>query len=295
MGTASRFTGQQHKENSMRSLAPNSFRALLLASILVIGCSQNDSGSLGALSQEEAQQETVDVAAGAVALETGGFLESLESVLVGDAEGAPSGLDGLKDRHSDEAVFDSAACLWTITNQRAVDNGDAGFNWNTTGTLHFMDAEGGCVEQRGDSLIRSLDLTRAFSGTHWSPRREGSKSGGGSWALVGIHDDVEGSLANGTHMEEGEGTIHRVMDDGTVREVAYTFTLNLVGTDLLLIHRAGRRVPIGGTVTGVYDGTRGDRVIHREFTIEFNEGGGRIDLGDGVVLPLNPVTGATGN
>lgn len=279
----------------MRAPAPATFGSLLLGSLLIVGCAKNETGTLGATTEEEARLETADVAATAVALETGGFLENLESVLAGDAEGGPAGLEGLKDRHSDEAVFDSVACLWTITNQRAQDNGDAGFSWNATRTLHFMDEAGACVEQRGDSLIRSLDLTRAFSGNHWNPRREGSKTGGGSWALTGLHDGLEGSLANGTHTEEGEGILHRTNDDGTVREIPYTFTLALTGTDLLLIHRDGRRVPIGGTVTGVYDGTRGDHVIHREFTIEFNDGGGSIDLGDGVVLPLNPVTGATGN
>lgn len=275
--------------------APATFGSLLLASLLIAGCAKNDSSPLSAITDEEAQQETADVAATAVALETGGFLENLESVLAGDAEGGPAGLDGLKDRHSDEAVFDSVTCLWTITHQRAQDNGDAGFSWNAMRTLHFMDEAGNCVVQRGDSLIRSLDLTRTFNGTHWNPRREGSKNGGGSWALTSIHDGVEGSLANGTHSEEGEGVIHRIRDDGTVREIPYSFTLALTGTDLLLIHRDGRRVPIGGTITGVYDGMKGDHVIHREFTIVFNDGGGRIDLGDGVVLPLNPVTGATGN
>lgn len=278
----------------MRTLTRSASLALMVT-VFITGCAKDDSGSLGGLSQEEQQEETVAVAAGAVALQTGGFLENLEAVLVNDAEGGPSGVDALKDRLSDEAVFDSSSCLWTITLQRAQDNGEAGFNWDQTRTLHFMDADGGCVVQRGDSLIRSLDLTRAFTGNHWNPRREGTKSGSGNWALTGMHDGELGSVANGTHSEQGEGIIHRVAEDGTVRDVAYSFTLSLVGTELLLVHRDGRRVPIAGTVTGVYDGTRGDRVIHREFTIEFNDGGGRIDLGDGVVFPLDPVTGNTSN
>lgn len=267
----------------------------LIASLVIGGCSKDESSSLGSLSQEEQEQETVAVAANAVALQSGGFLEGLEAVLVNDAEGGPLAQLAGKDRPSDEAVFDSSSCVWTIAVERAEDNGEAGFTFSQTRTLHFMDVDGGCVVQRGDSLIRSLDLTRSFAGTHWNPRRDGSKSGSGTWSLTGIHDGVLGSIANGTHAEEGEGLIHRVEDDGTVRDITYTFSLSLTGTDLLLVHRDGRRVPIGGTISGVYDGTRGDHVIHREFTIEFNEGGGRIDLGDGVSFPLDPVTGATGN
>jgi hypothetical protein len=263
--------------------------------LLALAFSCGDDNSLNSsdeLTLQEQGEDAAVIAAESVALDSGGLLESLEATLVGDVESAGDGAPMAgKDRVLDEAVFDSSTCVWTITRARSADHGDAGFTWNATRTLHFMDAAGGCVAQRGDSLIRALDFTRQFAGESWNPRREGQKAGGGAWALTSLHDEASGALANGTHQEDGEGVVHRVRPNGEIRDVAYAYHLAIEGTDLLLIHRDGRRVPVAGTLHVVYDAVRNGHEIHRDLTITFGEGGGSIDLGDGQVYPMNPVTG----
>jgi hypothetical protein len=237
------------------------------------------------------QQDAAVIASEAVALDSGGALEAIEAALLDDVEG--SGGESplvLKDRLDDEAVFDSSTCLWTITNTRGADHDSVGFNWSQTRTLHFMDAAGNCVVQRGDSTIRGLDFTRQFAGESWNPHREGQKSGAAAWALRSLHDDTRGAEVNGTHDEQGEGVVHRVRPNGEQVDVHYNYTLAVEGTDLLVVQHRGRRIPVAGTLHVVYDAVRGDRVIHREFTITFGEGGGRIHLGERT-YDMDPVTG----
>ena len=268
---------------------------------LALGCSDDDNtlNPNEDLSLVDQTEDAAVIVGGAVALQSGGLLEALEATLdndvegVGDAVGEAGPLAG-KERLVDEAVFDSSACLWTITRARAGESETGGFNWNQTRTLHFMDADGGCVAQRGDSTIRSLDFTRAFSGTSWNARRESQKSGVGSWALRGLHDDEPGAWVNGTHNEEGESLIHRVRPNGEAFDVTYEYTLQAVGSDLLVVHRDGRRVPVAGSVSVIYDAVRNGRPIHREFTITFGDDGGTLAVGDMGWL-LNPVTGELSN
>ena len=260
---------------------------------LLVGCGEDNSlNTTDDLTQTEQGQDAAVIASEAVALNSGGALEAIEATLNGDVEGPGDWTPEVdKARLSDEAVFDSSTCTWTITNARSADHGESGFTWTQTRTLHFMDAEGNCVVTRGDSLIRALDFTRQFAGESWNPRREGQKSGSGAWALRSLHDDVPGAEVNGTHQEEGQGVVHRVRHNGEVVDVNYLYTLSLEGTDLVIVRRHERRVPIAGTLHVVYDAVKGDRHIHREFTITFGTGGGRVDLGDGQVYDMDPVTG----
>ncbi|MFA7332248.1 MAG: hypothetical protein WC326_14355 [Candidatus Delongbacteria bacterium] len=266
---------------------------------LALGCGDDDNNvnSTEDLTLSEQTEDAAVIVGESVALQSGGLLESLESTLDSDVEGsadAAGSLLGGKDRDLDEAVFDSSACLWTISRARAGESEHAGFSWSQTRTLHFMDELGECVVQRGDSTIRSLDFTRTFAGSSWNQRREGAKSGSGVWALSSLHDAEPGSLVNGTHAEEGESVIHRVRPNGEVVDVSYEYTLQVEGTDLLILRRAERRVPVAGTLHVVYDAVRNGRAIHRDFTVVFGEDGGNLSYGNAAWL-LNPVTGELSN
>lgn len=266
---------------------------------LALGCAddENNVNSTEDLTLSEQTEDAAVIVGESVALQSGGLLESLESTLDGDVEGGAEASFAVMDEKSrqlDEAVFDSSACLWTITHVRAGESEHAGFNWTQTRTLHFLDGLGECVVQRGDSTIRSLDFTRSFAGNSWNPRREGAKSGSGVWALTSLHDDEPGSLVNGTHAEEGESVVHRVRPNGQIVDVNYEYTLQVEGTDLLILRRAQRRIPVSGTLHVVYDALRNGRAIHRDFTIVFGEDGGNLSYG-GEAWLLNPVTGELTN
>ena len=280
-----------------RAFAPLGLATLALSLTLTLGCAgDDDPGAELDLSQADLSEDAAVTVGEAVALESGGLLEGLESTLALDVESLgdamPPAAD--KDAQVDEAVFDSTTCVWTISRARSHESEHGGFTWNQTRTLHFMDEAGACVVQRGDSAIRALDFTRAFSGSSWNRRREGAKSGGGSWELRGLHDGEPGSWVNGEHHEQGEGVIHRVRPNGEAVDVTYEYTLTAAGTDLLILHRDGRRVPVAGTLHVVYDALRNGRAIHREFTITFGEGGGSLTDGE-MVWNVDPVTGSLSN
>jgi len=276
-----------------RLLAPLSLATLALSLTLTLGCAEDeDPGAELDLSQADLTEDAAVTVGESVALESGGLLEALESTLANDVESLGDALPMAadKDARVDEALFDSTTCVWTITRARSHESEHGGFTWNQTRTLHFMDEAGACVVQRGDSSIRALDFTREYSGSSWNRRREGSKNGGGAWELRSLHDAEPGCVANGEHHEQGESVIHRVRPNGEAFDVTYEYSLTAVGTDLLILHRNGRRVPVAGTLHVVYDALRNGRAIHREFTITFGEGGGSLTDGE-TVWTVDPVTG----
>jgi hypothetical protein len=264
----------------------------LTALALLLGCGTGQ-GPLGATDDGahlEQSEDAARITAEAVALDSGGLLESLEQVL-GVEDGAAGAQPAGKDRESDEAQFDSTTCTWTITHSREADHGEAGFSRSQTRTLHFMDEEGGCLVQRDDPNLRGLDFTRDYTGESWSPRHESSQAGQGAWTLRGIHDETPGTLVNGSHQEEGESLRHRRRPNGEIVDLSYSYSLSLTGSDLVIILRNGRRVPVAGTLHGVFDAVRNGEEIHREFTIVFGPRGASLDLGEGEAYGLDPVSG----
>jgi hypothetical protein len=277
-----------------RLFAHLSLATLTLSLTLALGCAEDDDpGAELNLSQAELTEDAAVTVGESVALESGGLLEALEATLDNDVDSQGDALPvaNPKDARLDEAVFDSTTCRWTITRARSHESEHGGFTWLQTRTLHFMDEAGACVVQRGDSSIRALDFTREYSGSSWNPRREGEKNGGGAWELRGLHDAEPGTWVNGGHHEQGESVIHRVRPNGEAVDVTYEYTLSAEGTDLLILHRNGRRVPVAGTLHVVYDALRNGHAIHREFTITFGEGGGSLTDGE-TAWNVDPVTGS---
>lgn len=266
-----------------------------IAISLLIGCSEETTG-VGSDSDLllESSEESAVVVAESVGLDSGGLLEAIEATLLDVEDPAPPLFEGNpKAGLTDEAVFDSASCTWTLDWFRQREGIHAGFSWSQTRTLHFMDAEGGCiVEPDGEGNVKAIDFTREYSGESWNPRKEGSRTGWGDWEIRELHDDAPGARVNGQHFAEGLATINRRGEDGQIFQVEHSYTLEVEGTDLLVLARPnGRRIPVEGTLHIVYDAIRGDRVIHREVTITFGEGEGVIDFGQELRYRMNTISG----
>ena len=267
--------------------------AILLGVGLMIGCSQ-ESNSLGdqdTVTRAEQNEEAASIIGESIALESGGALEAIEYTIDTHVDGGgfdsytPDGLD--KSDRTDDAVFDSTTCTWTLNWYHAFEGPWSGFEWEETRTVHFMDEEGGCiVVPPGDGSVKAVDFTREFSGSSWNRRHRGEKAGTGDWESRELHDEVPGAMVNGEHHRAGEGEVYR-----NQRTIPYDFSLDLTGTDLRVIRRDGRRIPIEGTIHIYYLAHRGNITIEREVTITFGDGGGVMVFDDGDTWNVDPLTG----
>lgn len=268
----------------------HSFIALLAVS-LFWGCSE-DSNSLSSNTgqQLELAEESAVVVAASVGLDSGGLLVSIESVLEDGVQEAQLNIG--KSAESDDAVFDPESCTWTIHRSHSREGLFAGFERMETRTLHFMDEAGDCIEQPdGSGNLRALDFTREFSGSSWNRRHEGQKSGVGSWEIRELNDDDPGARVNGNHQASGEGLVRRFDEEGQPVEIEHSFVLSVEGSDLLVLQRDGRRIPVEGTLHIVYDAVRGDHVIHREITLTFGDGDARMDFGQELSFLMDTLSG----
>lgn len=249
------------------------------SALLLFGCSDDSSDTTNetTLATEDAAEIIVEN----VAVETGGILDEVEALLLGEEDGTLlDRADGgfLKDAAIDEAVFDSTTCTWTRTRERSRENERRGHSYTGTRTLHLMDGEGGCLMYR-DTLgsVKGMDAGYDFEGSSWNPRGTQSRSGTDAWQIREMHDEIPGAVINGTHLRQGEGELTRHDETHT-----WQFTLQLTALDVRVVHRDGRRVPVEGTVTIVFDGTRDGETVHREATITFgDDGGGELVIGEG--------------
>jgi hypothetical protein len=266
---------------------------ILPLAALVIGCNNDDSGTLAPISPSEQTEEAALLVAEAVALESGGVLEEIEATLLEElGDGGLRTLVSAKDRETDEALFDSSSCTWTLNWVRSHEGPWSGFRWEQTRTLHYMDEEGGCiVRPEGDGAVRGIDSGRQFAGESWNRRSSGTRSGHGAWELRGLHDDEPGVQVNGVHHREGAGEVLLRRENGDTVRVEHSFTLDIEAHELVVIQRDGRRIPIAGWMHIVYHAERGDRVIDREVTLTFGEGGGRMAFDGGDEYGVNLVSG----
>jgi hypothetical protein len=273
-------------------------RHLLISASLVVaifsGCSESDDLNTR-LSESQQNEESAAVIGEALALESGGALEAIEfsidhDVDDGSYEGAPLA-DYSKALETDDALFDSSSCVWTLTWHREFEGPFAGFEWDVERTVHLMDFNGDCiVRPQGDGSLNAIDLTRQFNGSSYNRRHSGGKSGQGDWAIRELNDDIMGALVNGSHHREGAGEVYRWTEDGQVT-VEHEFTLDLEGVDLRIIRHMGRRIPIDGSIHVVYHAVRGDVVIDRDVWIYFGDDGGRMEFENGESYEFDPVSG----
>jgi hypothetical protein len=256
----------------------------LLAGCLLLGLLLSSCSDDGATTESETALATADAAeiiVENVAIETGGILDEVEVLLLGEENG--SLLDRAdaafgKDRRIDEAVFDSTTCTWTRTRERTREGENRGHSFSGTRTLHLMDSEGGCIMYR-DTLgsVKGMDASYIFEGTQWNRRGTQARSGEDQWQIREMNDEIAGAVINGTHVRQGEGELTRHEETHV-----WEFTLQMTAQDVRVLHRDGRRVPVEGTVTIVFDGMRDGETVHREATITFgDDGGGELVIGEG--------------
>jgi hypothetical protein len=268
----------------------------LISSILIFGCSTDDSSNENqdSLSQSEQNEEAVVVVAENIALESGGMLEGLDYTLENylSDPGLNVNADNLKDESRiDEPVFDPETCTWTNSWERSGGSEIRGFTWAEVRSKHFMDIDGACIETPpGDGSVKGIDFDRSFDGETWSLRHNGQKSGSGDWAIRELNDEITGARINGTHSREGNGEVLRLRD-GTPTWINHEFTFDLTATDLLIVRNERRHVPIEGTIHIVYHAVHGDNTIDREVTLVFGDDGGRVDFANGDSFKIDPETG----
>jgi hypothetical protein len=155
----------------------------LLLALLLVGCSDDNPTRTGT-DATETQADAVAIIVDNVAVETGGILDEVEAVLLGEDTGTlldrPDMTVG-KDALTDEAVFDSTTCTWTRTRERNREGEFHGHTMLGIRTIHLMDADGGCIVYR-DTLgsVKGMDTGNTFEGTSWNRRGSWEKSGNGS-------------------------------------------------------------------------------------------------------------------
>ncbi len=209
------------------------FGAVLIASMAMIGCKQNNDAEPQG-SQAFDSQAAADLTAQGLGTNSGGDgLLFDDAMSIAHGHGVPQSADEV-DTHTPgvrDSSFDPVSYLHTVTVTRMRTRGDFSFNGTFVHTWTYYDATGAAMPAFVKGVTDKVALTIHAVRTGTTPRAISADSTIGSWNITNLIAAPERPLMNGTFNRAGNATLHTKWNSN--RTMTHTVTTNFVADTLV--------------------------------------------------------------